>query len=249
MTGFRVDRYQLAEDDASAALLDHGSVRLVQVMGGDVDIVRAARVSYDNDSKLFDSERDRKLLWYLLKNKHTSPFEAVTMTWEICAPIFVLRQWHRHRTWSYNEISARYTELPEVCYVPNPEDITAQSDKNKQMRTGESLELAADYAKLMQAHNNVSFDLYRSLLEQGVPRELARTVLPLSTYTRMYATVNLHNFFHFCRLRIHEHAQPEIRTYATAMLRLLHRFVPTAAELFSLQDSYIFMRLSSGEVK
>jgi thymidylate synthase (FAD) len=214
-------------------VLDHGLVRLVDHMGNDLSIVRAARVSYDADWRTGEDEgKDEKLIAYLMKNHHTSPFEAVTFTFEVKAPLFVFRQWHRHRTWSYNEVSARYSELPEEFYVPELSDITHQSTSNKQMRTSEQ----HDNALLMQSYMRKSmmdaFALYKELLAQGCPRELARGVLPTSTYSRMFATVDLHNLFHFLRLRLHEHAQKEIRVYAEAMLELVEPIVPYAVAAF-----------------
>lgn len=214
-------------------VLDHGLVRLVDHMGNDLSIVRAARVSYDADWRTGEDEgKDEKLIAYLMKNHHTSPFEAVTFTFEVKAPLFVFRQWHRHRTWSYNEVSARYSELPEEFYVPELSDITHQSTSNKQMRTSEQ----HDNALLMQSYMRKSmmdaFALYKELLAQGCPRELARAVLPTSTYSRMFATVDLHNLFHFLRLRLHEHAQKEIRVYAEAMLELVEPIVPYAVDAF-----------------
>lgn len=211
-------------------VLDHGFVRLVDHMGNDTSIIRAARASYDAEPR--EDGSDEKLIHYLMRNRHTSPFEAVVFTFEVKAPIFILRQWHRHRTWSYNEVSARYTELPEEFYVPVKEQITTQSASNKQMRTEEEHPRANDWRQLISAHNAVSFDLYRSMLKDGVPRELARSVLPVATYSRMFATVNLHNLFHFLRLRLHSHAQYEIRVYAEALLELIEPFVPVAVAAF-----------------
>jgi thymidylate synthase (FAD) len=214
-------------------VLDHGLVRLVDHMGGDLNIVRAARVSYDADWRTGDDAgKDEKLIAYLLKNHHTSPFEAVTFTFEVKAPLFVFRQWHRHRTWSYNEVSARYSELPEEFYVPELADITTQSMSNKQMRTAEQNPAAMLMQSYMRKSMMDAFALYKELLAQGCPRELARTVLPCSTYSRMFATVDLHNLFHFLRLRLHEHAQKEIRVYAEAMLKLITPVVPAAVGAF-----------------
>ena len=172
------------------------------------------------------------LIGYLMKNHHTSPFEAVTFTFEVKAPLFVFRQWHRHRTWSYNEVSARYSELPEEFYVPELSDITHQSTSNKQMRTNEQHDNALLMQSYMRKSMMDSFALYKELLAQGCPRELARSVLPCSTYSRMFATVDLHNLFHFLRLRLHEHAQKEIRVYAEAMLELVEPIVPYAVAAF-----------------
>jgi thymidylate synthase (FAD) len=214
-------------------VLDHGLVRLVDHMGNDLSIVRAARVSYDADWRTGDDAgKDEKLISYLMKNHHTSPFEAVTFTFEVKAPLFVFRQWHRHRTWSYNEVSARYAELPEEFYVPKLSDITHQSESNKQMRNDE-LHPQADVIRIAMIDSMVSnFALYKRLLSRGCPRELARSILPCSTYSRMFATVDLHNLFHFLRLRLHEHAQKEIRVYAEAMLELVEPIVPYAVAAF-----------------
>jgi thymidylate synthase (FAD) len=238
-------------------VLDHGLVRLVSYMQpvfndprwvappsdwtGDLEIVRNARVSYDADWRTgADEGKDAKLLDYMYSNRHTSPFEAMVFTFEVKAPLFVLRQWHRHRMWSYNEVSARYAELPEEFYVPNWEDVGVQSSHNKQVRnflisediTHEQKMQAESVVQAMQAHSVKAFALYKTMLADGVPRELARTVLPLSTYSRMFATVDLHNLFHFIRLRDHSHAQHEIRVYAQALLQLIEPVVPIAVAAF-----------------
>lgn len=214
-------------------VLDHGLVRLVEHMGSDLSIVRNARVSYDAEWRTGEDEgKDAKLLNYLVKNRHTSPFESATFTFEVKAPIFVLRQWHRHRTWSYNEISARYAELPEEFYVPELEQITTQSASNKQMRTDEVNPLARDMRESIEASNRMSFNHYHWLIENGCPRELARSVLPVGTYSHMFATVNLHNLMHFLRLRLHSHSQYEIRVYAEAMLQLIEPIVPHSVAAF-----------------
>lgn len=144
----------------------------------------------------------------------------------------MLRQWHRHRTWSYNEVSARYSELPDEFYVPEAADITTQSASNKQMRTETQHPQAAEMQDLMRKAMTDAFDTYKELLARGCPRELARSAIPCSTYSRMFATVDLHNLFHFLRLRMHEHAQKEIRVYAEAMLKLVEPIVPVAVAAF-----------------
>jgi thymidylate synthase (FAD) len=214
-------------------VLDHGHVRLVDHMGGDLAISRAARVSYDAEWRAGEDEgSDRRLIHYLWKNKHTTPFEAVEFQFDIMAPIFVIRQWHRHRTWTYNELSARYRELPEKYYIPKAHHVGVQSASSKQAR---DLVTAKDwfvYLQLMDVQNKMAFSLYRQLIEEGMPRELARSVLPLSTYTHMFAKVNLRNLFHFIELRYDPHAQYEIRVYARAMLELIRPIVPVAVEAF-----------------
>ncbi len=215
-------------------VLDRGFVRLVDGMGSDLSIVRAARVSYDAAWRAGEDEgSDARLIRYLWRNQHTTPFEAVELQFEVKAPIFVLRQWHRHRTWSYNELSARYRELPEEFYVPSVKAIGAQSTSNKQMRcvaelTTEQLDGARRLVEGYREACDRAFAEYRSLLACGWPRELARMVLPLSTYSCMFAKVDLKNLLHFLTLRLHAHAQHEIRVYAEAILRLIEPVVPIA---------------------
>lgn len=214
-------------------VLDHGFVRLVDSMGSDLSVVRAARVSYDAAWRAGDDEgSDARLIRYLWKNKHTSPFEAVEFQFEVKAPIFVFRQWHRHRTWSFNELSARYRELPEEFYLPDPTQIGSQSPNNKQARLIEEWDdetITARAAQVASAKSVMErcFDEYRDLLDSGWPRELARSVLPVATYSHMFAKVDLRNLLGFLDLRIHPHAQLEIRLYAEAMLELVRPIVPT----------------------
>lgn len=210
-------------------VLDHGFVALVESMGSDLSIVRNARVSYDAEWRTGeDAGKDEKLIKYLIKNNHTSPLEAVNFTFEVKAPIFVLRQWHRHRTWSFNEISARYAELPEEFYIPELEQITSQHTSNKQMRTDEQHPHALAIQRMMLEQNKSSFALYKDMIKDGVPRELARTVLPVATYSHMFATVSLLNLVKFCKLRSHEHAQYEIRVYSDAMMKIVKEICPIA---------------------
>lgn len=214
-------------------LLDHGHVRLVEHMGSDLSIVRNARVSYDAEWRAGEDEgKDTKLINYLMKNQHTSPFEAVNFTFDVKAPIFVFRQWHRHRTWSYNEVSARYAALPEEFYVPELSQITTQSKDNKQMRTDEQHPEAILIQNSIRVQCQSAFAAYKLLLEKGAPRELARGVLPVNTYSHMFGTVDLLNLFKFLKLRLHAHAQYEIRVYAEAMLSLIEPIVPVATSAF-----------------
>ena len=214
-------------------VLDHGLVRLVESMGSDLSIVRNARVSYDAEWRSGEDDgKDAKLLNYLVENHHTSPFESCSFTFEVKAPIFVLRQWHRHRTWSFNEISARYAVLPEEFYIPAIDQITTQSTSNKQMRTNKQNSQAEAMRDLMRTCNEGSFEIYREMIADGCPRELARSVLPVATYSHMFATVDLHNLMHFLRLRLHPHSQYEIRVYAEAMLKLIEPIVPVSVAAF-----------------
>lgn len=207
-------------------VLDHGFVRLVDSMGSDLSVVRAARVSYDAAWRAGEDEGgDIKLIKYLWKHRHTTPFESVTFTFEVHAPIFVFRQWLRHRTFSYNELSARYRPLPECFYVPKPEHIGVQSKNNKQGRDT-SVERDMLIPSMIDHACHAAFETYRTLLEHDVPRELARMMLPLNTYSHMFATVNLLNLMKFLTLRCDEHAQYEIRVYADAMKELAKNVVP-----------------------
>jgi thymidylate synthase (FAD) len=211
-------------------VLDHGFVRLVDSMGGDLSVTRAARVSYDAAWRSGEDQgSDERLIRYLWKHHHTTPFEAVTFTFEIHAPIFVFRQWHRHRTWSYNELSARYRPLPEVFYTPDPTIIGEQSTDNKQGRKAGDASLTEQRrgeVETMVAACQAAFATYRDLLAAGWPRELARSVLPVNTYSHMFATVDLLNLMKFLTLRCDGHAQYEIRVYANAMLDLIRPVVP-----------------------
>ena len=212
-------------------VLDHGHVGLFEYMGSDLSIVRNARVSYNAEWRAGeDAGKDEKLIRYLLKHRHTSPFESVTFTFDIKCPIFVARQWHRHRTWSYNEVSARYTELPEEFYIPNHDDVGTQSKDNKQMRVMDVTASAVrvGFIHALQEHSETGFMKYREAMKLGIPRELARCFLSLNAYTHFFATVDLHNLLHFLSLRLHEHAQYEIRVYAYAMLKLIEPIVPVA---------------------
>ena len=211
-------------------VLDHGYVRLVEHMGDDQSVVRSARVSYDAEPR--NDGSDQKLIHYLWRNRHTSPFESVAFTFEVKAPIFVFRQWHRHRTWKYNEVSARYTALPDEFYVPDVDQITTQSSSNKQMRTTEQHELADVMQTFIRASCMDAHREYQKLVKAGCPRELARGVLPVNTYSRMFASVDLHNLLHFLELRLHEHAQYEIRVYAQAMRNLIEPIVPVCMAAF-----------------
>jgi thymidylate synthase (FAD) len=206
-------------------VLDRGFVRLIDHMGGDLSVVRDARVLPDAEWR---GAPDEKLIRYLWTNRHTSPFEGVVLKFEVRAPIFVLRQWLRHRTQSPNEISGRYSELPADFYVPAPDQIGTQSKTNKQgrdmgARPGWRQRLGLWHYR-MGCHAAVR--LYRFLLWCGFPRELARCVLPLSTYSRMVVTMNLLNLLRFLTLRCDHHAQYEIRVYADAMRELARRVAP-----------------------
>lgn len=209
-------------------VLDHGFVRLVDSMGGDLSIVRAARVSYNAAWRAGENEgSDERLIRYLWKNRHTTPFETVEFQFEIKAPIFVFRQWHRHRTWSYNELSGRYRELSAEFYIPDAANIGQQATTNKQGRQESDADRTDDINRY-RAHCERAFYEYDRLLEAGWPRELARSVLPVATYSHMFAKTNLLNLLRFLTLRCDAHAQYEIRVYADAMRDIARDVVPTA---------------------
>lgn len=212
-------------------VLDHGFVRLVDHMGDDLSVVRAARVSYDAAWRAGeDTGSDARLIRYLMRNRHSTPFEGVEFQFEIKAPIFVMRQWQRHRTWSFcavNEVSGRYRPLPEEFYVPDAAIVGMQSDATKQGRQPNDIERASSVAAY-ESRCRAAFREYKWLLAQGWPRELARCVLPLAAYTHLFLKVDLWNLLHFLNLRLDEHAQWEIRQYAAAILALIEPVVPVS---------------------
>jgi thymidylate synthase (FAD) len=217
--------------DKEIKVLDKGFVRLVDYMGGDQRIVQSARVSYGEGTKTF--RQDRGLIHYLIRNWHTSPFEQVQLTFHTKMPIFVARQWVRHRTARLNEISGRYSVMKEEFYVPEPENVCYQSESNKQ---GRSEALPAHEAKSvidqMEREQKEMYANYEALLDKGVARELARANLPNSLYTEWYWQIDLHNLFHFLRLRMDPHAQYEIRVFAEAMADCAKAVAPLAYEAF-----------------
>lgn len=223
----------------SVPVLDQGFVRLVDCMPryveegetGDDAVVRAARVSYGNGTKR--GSDNRALIRYLMRHRHTSPFEMVEFTFHIKAPIFVARQWMRHRTGSFNEISARYSVLPEEFYLPDADDLKPQSSNNKQGRNGAFANSeAADMLFAMQSDMAQSHAQYQHLLGKGLARELARTILPVATYTEFYWKVDLLNLLKFLHLRNDNHAQFEIREYAAKIEAYLVDVVPFSLEAF-----------------
>lgn len=218
--------------DREFPVLDHGFVRLVDYMGGDQRIVQAARVSYGSGTKSF--RQDKGLIDYLLRNEHTSPFEQVVLTFHTKMPVFVARQWVRHRTARLNEISGRYSVLKDEFYIPAEEHIAPQSEDNKQGRAGEPFPEAErrEIAGALESGQRDAYRAYEELLDRGLARELARINLPLSTYTEWYWQIDLHNLFHFLRLRLDPHAQYEIRAYAEVMLDITRAVCPLAVESF-----------------
>ncbi len=218
--------------DQEFKVLDKGFVRLVDYMGGDERIVQAARVSYGSGTKSF--RQDQALIDYLLRNEHTSPFEQVILTFHCKMPVFVARQWVRHRTARLNEISGRYSVMKDEFYVPAGEDIALQSDDNKQGRQNQAVspELQVKVTDELVQQQTLAYQSYLGLLDDGLARELARINLPLSTYTEWYWQIDLHNLFHFLRLRMDAHAQKEIRDYAEVMYKICAAVSPMATQSF-----------------
>ena len=212
--------------------LDKGFVRLIDVMGDDNAIVQAARVSYGSGTKKV--HEDRGLIRYLMRHLHTTPFEMVEFKFHVKLPIFVARQWIRHRTANVNEYSGRYSEMKDEFYVPDPEQVRAQSATNKQGRADESFapEEAERIRTMMRTTQETLYGEYQELLDTDLAREIARINLPVSNYTEWYWKIDLHNLFHFLRLRIDAHAQYEIRVYGEAMASIVKAAVPLAYEAF-----------------
>ena len=218
--------------DQELPVLDKGFVRLVDYMGGDERIVQSARVSYGEGTKTV--RQDRGLIHYLMRNWHTSPFEQVSLTFHAKMPVFVARQWVRHRTARLNEISGRYSVMKDEFYVPAPEHILPQSANNKQGRDGERFDTDTEAALIerFRSEQAQAYRAYGEMLDLDVAREIARVNLPLSLYTEWYWQIDLHNLFHFLRLRLDPHAQYEIRVYAEAMARCAKAVAPLAYEAF-----------------
>jgi len=253
----------LYDDVPRRNVLDKGFVRLIRSMGDDSSIVQCARTSYGKGTKTINE--DRGLIRTLVRDRHTSPLESVIFTFHVKAPLFVVRQWQRHRMWSYNELSGRYSEMPEDCYVPKEEHVTKQDPINKQGGTdtqipyyesdtmiyqilddrGVSVTTWQEIFEYEQSHLKT---FYQEYLKTGMRRELARINLPLSQYTEMYATCDLHNILHFLKLRLDKHAQYEIRVYAEAVLELMKPIIPVTIEAF---EDYMLdgMYLSKQEIK
>lgn len=218
--------------DKEYKVLDKGFVRLVDYLGSDQRIVQSARVSYGNGTKTVS--QDAGLIDYLLRHQHTSPFEQVVFTFHVKMPIFVARQWVRHRTGRMNEVSGRYSIMKDEFYVPETKDIEPQSKDNKQGRSDEPFDeaKAKEIQAALQKGQKDSYDSYSELLDTGLAREVARINLPLSLYTEFYWQMDLNNLFRFLKLRLDGHAQYEIRQYAKVMLELVRKVCPLAVASF-----------------
>lgn len=225
-------------------VLDHGFIRVVDYMGDDGAVVQAARVSYGRGTRKVSE--DRALIGYLMRHRHSTPFEMCEIKFHIKLPLFVARQWIRHRTANVNEYSARYSILDKEFYIPAPSQLAAQSSVNRQGRgdvlQGEEARTVLDLLRQDAIH---SYDRYLYLLNeaegerphdptrQGLARELARMSLSLNFYTQWYWKIDLHNLLHFLSLRADPHAQYEIRAYAEAMLQAVKRWVPLCYDAFT----------------
>jgi thymidylate synthase (FAD) len=218
--------------DREFPVLDKGFVRLVDYLGGDARIVQAARVSYGAGTKSF--REDSALIDNLLRQEHTSPFEQVILTFHVKLPIFVARQWIRHRTARVNEVSGRYSVMKDDFYLPSAGDVAMQSADNKQGRAPDPLpeEEARSYIARMESGQRAAYEEYSGLIEAGLARELARIDLPLSLYTEWYWQIDLHNLFRFLQLRLDLHAQFEIRAYARVLLDIARAVAPAACASF-----------------
>jgi len=218
--------------DQEIKVLDKGFVRLVDYMGGDDRIVQTARVSYGEGTKTV--RQDAGLIDYLLRHEHTSPFEHIIFELHCKMPLFVARQWIRHRTARLNEISGRYSVMKDEFYLPPREQISLQSIDNKQGRAEEAVppELEKKVLDLLKSDQSASFANYEELLNDGIARELARINLPLSMYTEWYWQMDLKNMLHFLKLRMDSHAQWEIQEYARAIAKIVQAVCPMAYESF-----------------
>ena len=233
--------------DKKFKVLDKGFVRLVDYLGSDARIVEAARVSYGKGTKTVSD--DARLINRLMRDDHTSPFEQVIFTFHVKLPIFVARQWIRHRTAHVNEISGRYSVMGSEFYVPRKSDIAFQNPDNKQGRSKESVEpwLQNDVQESLRTGQEESYKRYEGLLDHNIARELSRIALPLSLYTEWYWQIDLHNLFRFLRLRLDPHAQLEIRAYAKVMMELCKKVCPIAFAAFEEHVLYA-QRFSKSEM-
>jgi thymidylate synthase (FAD) len=227
-------------------LLDHGYIELVEHWGSDERIIEAARMSTGKGFLGWGTGEpgtkpgDEKLLKYLYENKHSTPFEMAGLIIEVQAPIFIYREWHRHRTQSYAEMSARYTPLPDFNYIPTVERLLMNSKVNKQAGTIQNaLELDEEGAEQFRKELAVKYTeqetFYQRALQMGVPKELARIDLPVGRYSRMRASANLRNWLAFLTLRMDKNAQWEIRQYANAVGQLVRERFPRTWELFAFE--------------
>ena len=218
----------MTDSNEKIDVLDKGFIRLVDFMGGDNRVVSSARVSFGAVSK--GEEQDKRLIKYLLEHAHHTPFEHCYFQFHICCPIFVARQWMRHRWGSYNEVSARYTQVKDEFYIPS--QFRGQDTKNKQGSVPTSSLDQKTLIKLYEDSVEASYAAYNKLIEAGVAREMARGVLPVCQYTQFYWSVNARSLLNFLSLRTDKHAQWEIRVYADAIAKIFQEKMPWSWEAF-----------------
>jgi thymidylate synthase (FAD) len=256
----------ILDDPNYKPIHNHGFVGLIDTMGTDEEIAQAARVSYGGNAENRTTDEDRNLLRYMMRQKHTSPFEMAEVKFHLKLPIFVMRQLIRHRTANVNEYSGRYSEMSDEFYVPDNDYMEAQSKTNKQGRAGAISEQDKKTINdLIVQAENYSYTSYQLLLNDenpddpyphlskelnpfsdeypGLAKELSRMVLPVANYTECYWKIDLHNFFHFCRLRLDAHAQREIRDFAQAMYDFVKPYFPLSIEAF--EDYVLYSRTLS----
>ncbi len=221
-------------------VLDHGFVRFIERMGSDSRIVEAARISYKSPSKGDDA--DKKLLRYLLKNKHTSPFEMCKVSFNVKMPIFIMRQWVRHRMQNLNEVSARYTELPNEFYIPNgwrmqgvtnkQGSVAPNTDLEWNPRVDDGVDMTLTATEALRNQCELCYGIYKSMISVGIAREMARMILPVNIYTEIYCCWDLNNLLKFFALRDDSHAQAEIQDYARAMKQITFALFPWTMEIY-----------------
>ncbi len=237
--------------DKEFKVLDKGFVRLIDYYGSDERIVQAARVSYGNGTKTVSE--DAALIDYLMRHQHTSPFEQVVFTFHLKMPIFVARQWVRHRMGRMNEVSGRYSIMKDEFYVPEESCIARQSKNNKQGRDDEPLpkEEAQNVQKEFIEEQEKAYSSYSKMVESGLAREISRINLPLALYTEFYWQMDLHNLFHFLKLRLDSHAQYEIREYAKVILEMIEKVCPMATASFEndMNNSVTFTKEEMAALK
>ena len=232
-------------------VLDHGYVKLIDTMGNDETIIEAARMSTGKGFQGWGPKEDgkpgdEKLLAFLWENQHTTPFEMCELALEVQAPIMVFREWHRHRTQSYNEFSARYEKMPDLHYLPAPERVQKQSTSNKQ-GSAEPMQGANSYRAGWEKEQKMVFDAYEQAIEDGMAKEVARLNCPVSRYSKMRVKANLLNWFRFLGLRMAPNAQWEIRQYANAVASIVKSWCPRSYALFEEHTLY-GVRLSRSQV-
>ena len=232
----------------SIPVLDHGYVKLIDYMGSDELIVESARMS---TNKGFNSwEADLPMLDFLYKNDHSTPFESGELLIEVQAPIVVFREWHRHRTFTYNEASARYTKMPDLHYIPAVDRIKKQSKKNKQMSSNDGFDesFCNEFIQEIKFEQDCIYQKYEDALKDGVVREIARINTPVSRYSKMRVKGNLRNWLHFLDLRMRENAQYEIRVYANAAAEIIKSIWPKTYALYEEYTLYA-SKLSRAQTK